>query len=89
MLYEKGKIKSEIKKLIHEKNIEQKNQNELNLCTFKPKLNKYSKTDNFIRHYSNKEDENEATSTVYDRSIYLKNKKDEKYYFILKFKNPK
>ena len=39
LLYEKGKIKNEVNKLIFQKNSELKEQQELSLCTFKPKLN--------------------------------------------------
>jgi len=39
-MYEKGKIKNEINRLMFHKNEEVKEQNELSLCTWKPELNK-------------------------------------------------
>jgi hypothetical protein len=39
-LYEKGKIKNKLNKLLHEKSQKTKIQNEIQECTWKPKLNK-------------------------------------------------
>jgi hypothetical protein len=43
LLYEKGKIKNEINRIMYQKNEELKVQNELEQCTWKPHLNKLNK----------------------------------------------
>ncbi len=40
ILYEKGKIKNEVNRLMYKKNCDLKEEQELSRCTFKPKLNR-------------------------------------------------
>ena len=70
LLYEKGKIKNEVNKLMFVKNNEIKEKQELSECTFKPRTN--SAKNLFSRKVMSKIDEKEKN--MYERSIYLKKK---------------
>jgi len=68
LLYEKGKIKHEVAKLINQKNSELKDQKEMSECTFKPKTNLLKK--NVKEEFEEKK--------IYDRAISWKKNKIEK-----------
>lgn len=69
LLYEKGKIKNEVSKLINQKNNELREQKELSECTFKPKVNKLNRK-NSMGEFEQK--------GIYDRAINWKKRKNEK-----------
>lgn len=72
LLYEKGKIKNEVNRIMYHKNEELKVQNELKECTWKPKLNAMNK----------KMEENLKIMTkdtkIYNRGIKWKIKNNQK-----------
>jgi len=73
LLYEKGKIKNEVNRLMFRKNSELKVKKELDDCTFKPKLNNnYQKIT--TQKFSSKSDIN-----TYKRNVYWKSRSIEKY----------
>ena len=74
ILYEKGMIKNELIKMIHDKNNEIKSQNEMKECTFKPKLTKSNKSFTNIPCDKDKDKQN----TLFDRNIYWRTKANEK-----------
>ncbi len=74
ILYEKGMIKNELIKMIHDKNNEIKSQNEMKECTFKPKLTKSNKSLTNIPSDKDKDKQN----TLFDRNIYWRTKANEK-----------
>lgn len=76
ILYEKGKIKNELIKMMHEKNNEIKAQQELSECTFKPRLNipKKSKNGSAV-----KKSVKEQRGSIYTRNVYWNQQKTEKY----------
>jgi hypothetical protein len=72
-MYEYGKIKNEINKIMYHKNEEMKIQSELSACTWKPKINKQiSKGGENHRIYYNN------SSKIHDRIINWKHKKEQK-----------
>ena len=68
-LYEQGKIKNEVTRLINQKNMELREQKELSECTFKPKTNKFNRKSS-VRDFEEKR--------IYDRAINWKKRKIEK-----------
>jgi hypothetical protein len=79
MLYEKGKVKNEVSKLIFEKHHEMKVQSEMNYCTFKPKTNK--KSEKMTANNIQKEIDgvmHKKSSQFYHKSVFWKSKKFEK-----------
>jgi hypothetical protein len=69
-LYEQGKIKNEVTRLINQKNMELREQKELSECTFKPKTNKLNRKSS-VRDFEE--------NRIYDRAINWKKRKIEKY----------
>lgn len=69
LLYEKGKIKSEVNRLMYQKNEELRLQQELNSCTFKPKLNTTVKK---------KDSSKFNNSDMYNKNIHWKKMQDQK-----------
>ena len=76
LLYEKGKIKNEVNKLIIQKNYELKEKQLLSKCTFKPITNSVR----FITPTSIKD--SNKSSSIYDRNEYWNKNKLEKYIII-------
>ena len=73
LLYEKGKIKNEVNRLMYRKNSELKVKQELDSCTFKPKLNtNYRQIVNQNQMYVG------THNNAYNRSIYWKGRRIEK-----------
>jgi hypothetical protein len=72
LMYEKGKIKNEVNRIMYHKNEELKVQNELKECTWKPKLFKISK-----KLEKNLQLLIKGTK-IYNRSMIWKNKQNEK-----------
>ena len=70
LLYEKGKIKNEVNKLINQKNSELREQKELSECTFKPRTNSSFKKSSVGKEFDEK--------GIYDRAINWKKRKIEK-----------
>ena len=71
LLYEKGKIKNEVNRLMYQKNNELKEQKELSQCTFRPKTNtNYRRADNVVVRNDNID--------TYNRNIYWKSRNIEK-----------
>jgi hypothetical protein len=67
-------MKHEMKKIMQEKNVELKSKNEMDGCTFKPKINSTKKTKNLFVVKENKED----GSNLYQRNEKWKKKKNDK-----------
>ena len=72
LMYEDGKIKNEINKIMYHKNEEIKAQSELSVCTWKPKINKKINKggENQRLYYNN--------TKIHDRFINWKEKKQHK-----------
>lgn len=75
-LYENGKIKNEVSKLLAQKNEEIKKQNELRECTFFPKTN-FSER-NFGDKNINNQMLKKLESNFYERIINWQQKKEKK-----------
>ena len=75
LLYEKGKIKNEVNKLIIQKNFELKEKQMLSKCTFKPRTNsvKFLKTN--IKE--------SQRGTLYERTEFWKKNKLDKYHILI------
>ncbi len=73
-LYEKGKMKSELNKIIHQKNIEAKEKEELRHCTFKPTLNSDIPKDISVRLENNHIYEFDLSESIYDRTYKWKSR---------------
>jgi hypothetical protein len=84
LLYEKGKIKNEVNKLLYEKNYDRKAQDELSRCTFKPFVlppkNKLS-TQNIQETKMTKS--NKRASSIYNRNINWAKATNEKLLIIV------
>jgi hypothetical protein len=83
MLYEKGKIKNDVIKMLHEKSNVIKVQNEMSQCTFKPKLNPDKKKSNnkvLSTNYvpNNNNVNKEEKSDIFSRNAYWNQQKNEK-----------
>lgn len=76
LLYEKGRIKNEVNKLIIQKNFELKEKQMLSKCTFKPRTNSVK----FIK--TGLKDSNRG-SDVYQRNEYWMKNKLEKLFLYL------
>jgi len=74
MLYEKGKIKNELNKMIFQKNYEVRAYKELEECTFQPRTNStefLKKRESITEYLRHNED------TFYQKNLYWKNLKNE------------
>jgi len=71
LLYEKGKIKNEVNKLIIQKNYELKEKQLLSKCTFKPRVNSIKSITTNLK--------DTKRNSVYERNQYWKKNKQEKY----------
>ena len=76
LLYEKGKIKNEVNKLIIQKNFELKDKQLLSKCTFKPRINS-------VKTLSARKDSNKFAYNVYERNDNWMRNRNEKYMFNL------
>ena len=79
LLYEKGKIKNEVQKLMFVKNNDFKEKKELSECTFKPRTNSANLL--LIKKDFSKIEENEKN--MYDRSLNWKKKTSDKYKYLI------
>ena len=70
LLYEKGKIKNEVNRLLSEKNEQTKLQEELSKCTFYPQVNK--------KRNNNDKNKNNLEGNFYERLTNWQNKIDKK-----------
>ncbi len=72
-LYEKGKVRNEVNRLMFKKNYELKVKQELDNCTFKPKINR-----NYKQIASQKFFKQGENTNAYDKNVYWKSRSIEK-----------